>query len=156
MEATTAGRFTCVPCAINEIFNSDPAVQACQAIAQGKQAIHGMLDEEKCHYGSYSDSTSIADASNVDCLECDPGSTCGSASTSATETSCPAGYWCNPQDENTGLISKYPCPPGYKDSGLTGTARTTMENSCTICVAGNFCEGADFPETTCLKGYFCP
>ena len=68
MEATTAGRFTCVPCAINEIFDTDPSVQACIAISAGKEAIHGMFAEEKCTYGHYSDSTSIADASSVDCL----------------------------------------------------------------------------------------
>ena len=31
-----------------------------------------------------------------------------------------------------------------------------MENSCEICTAGSFCDGADHPETACPAGYFCP
>lgn len=156
MESTANGRYTCIPCQINEVFNADPAVQACEAIATGKGARHGMFEGEKCPFGFYSDATSIADAASTDCMRCDDGYTCGSASTTATEAACPAGYWCNSKDENYGAISKYPCPAGYKDSGLTGAARTTMANSCTACLAGNYCEGADYPETTCKAGYFCP
>lgn len=154
MESMEAGRYTCEPCLIDEVFNS--GTQECEKVTQGKGAIHGMFDQEKCHYGHYSNTASIDDPDNVDCMECDPGSLCGSASTSATQTPCPDGYWCNAWDENTGAISKYPCPAGYKSSGLVGTARTTRELACTICSAGNYCEGADFPETPCLKGYWCP
>ena len=42
MESMTAGRYTCIPCLINEIFNS--VSQECEAITQGKEAIHGMFD----------------------------------------------------------------------------------------------------------------
>ena len=56
----------------------------------------------------------------------------------------------------TAAISKYPCPPGFKSTGLTGASRTTFANSCTECVAGNYCDGADHAETTCPAGYFCP
>ena len=31
-----------------------------------------------------------------------------------------------------------------------------MAAACDICTQGSFCEGADFPETSCLAGYFCP
>jgi hypothetical protein len=78
MEATTAGLFTCIPCLINERFNS--ATQACEAITEGTGTLHSMVDAEKCPYGYYSDTTSIADAGTVDCLECDEGYLCGSAS----------------------------------------------------------------------------
>ena len=154
MEATSAGLFTCTPCLINEVFN--PATQACEAITAGTGNLHSMTDAEKCTYGYYSDSTSIVDADYVDCLQCDAGYLCGSASITSTETACSDGYWCNPKDEQTGAISKYPCPAGYKSSSTSGSARTTLANSCDICTTGNYCEGSDHPETTCPAGYFCP
>lgn len=150
----SAGRFTCVPCLINEIFN--PATQRCEATTAGYGSIHSMLDPEKCIYGEYSDATSIADANRLDCKDCTDGYTCGSASTSATQTACPAGYWCSAADEQKGRISKYPCPAGYKASGAAAASRTTMAAACTICTAGSYCEGADHPETDCIAGFFCP
>ena len=154
MEATTAGRFTCVPCAKNFVFNS--ATQACEATTAGTGSHHSMLDPEKCTFGTYSDSTSIADDNSFDCKQCDDGYTCGSASTSSTQAACEAGFWCSMKDENTGAVAKYPCPAGYKsNAATTGASRTTMANSCTICTAGNYCEGADHPETPCPAGYFC-
>ena len=55
-----------------------------------------MLDAEKCTFGSYSDATSIANANIADCAKCAEGYTCGSKSTTPTETACPSGFWCNP------------------------------------------------------------
>jgi len=107
----------------------------------------------------YSDDATLApsDYAKGDCQFLTQGHTCGSECKAPTgDATCPAGYWCSGQDEMTAAISKYPCPPGFKSSALTGAARTTFANSCEECVSGNYCDGADHAQTTCPAGYFCP
>lgn len=128
----------------------------------GYAAFHQMFAPSKCLYGTYSDATSIGTpggrTTTVDCSFVDQGKYSISASKGSADTAnwkdCPTGYWCSGEDEVTGAIHKYPCPPGMK--AKAGTNHGTITDACERCTAGKYCDGADHDETDCPAGYFCP
>ena len=108
-ESTSAGRFTCVACGANEVY--DKPSKTCKSMNQftGWGVLHPMFNAEKCPYGMYSDndSTQMPNNERFDCMYLDEGRTCGSAcNVPAGSTACPNGYWCNGADEYTGAIHK--------------------------------------------------
>lgn len=147
------GDFSCIPCPHDEYF--DEVSKTCLPMPSGSGSIHPMYAPELCKARYYSDATTISSTGDAgDCTLCNPGSICEGGSTSSTPATCPAGYWCNAHDTEVSLYTKHPCPPGYKASGTTDS--TSMAQACSICDSGNFCYGADNPQTTCPGGFFCP
>ena len=135
---------------MGEIFNE--VSKECEAITEGygQQNLHPMFAQERCPYGTYSTSVTIGSGTTIDCMPCTPGYACEGNGNLAAPTSnnqeCPAGYWCNTQDENTGALARYPCPPGTKATSTGSPPYSTVEDACDACVAGNYCEGADTAE----------
>lgn len=102
----------------------------------------------------YSDLTSIADTDILGCEWCDSGHICDGGEVQADPEQCPSGYWCNVNSERPERLAMFPCPAGMKTKGVTGA--TTMAAACELCTAGNYCQGSDKAETTCLAGFYCP
>eukprot|EP00347_Sterkiella_histriomuscorum_P016022 403354791 len=150
-----AGKTYCKKC-LDKTFKTDRSAETCSSYTDGYEFIFGGFTQQKqCPYGSYSTGATVTDESKLVCQDCQAGGICTTGATSdVTTVSCYSGFWCNHLQGSNALYAMFPCPPGYKATGLTNAK--TRDEACTQCTAGVYCEGANTPEQTCIKGHYCP
>ena len=142
-------------------FQNQPAQVVCEDCPAGDYCPEqGMVGSIQCPAGTYSPSIN-----QQRCRFCDQGSFCDAGSTTANNNgvcNVPRGWWFNPYQlmlPPSQSQVMYPCPPGYY--GNANTCSGNFDTACTICPAGEFCEGfsldnGDGHRGDCPVGHYCP